>query len=136
MVAFRRLDRVRRRLDHDAFTPSAVIERLVLQVIGGWENVKAEVNLRSFAAGGLRPDHASDPPATKMNRIATALRARHPHEEFSTVANDVNRVRQLFAHFLALGDTVGECPNRTLHFMRLGEPAESYRRRGAALGLS
>jgi hypothetical protein len=33
-AAFKRLDTVRRRLDEDAFTPSPVIERLVLQVIG------------------------------------------------------------------------------------------------------
>ena len=37
--AYRRLDRARRRMDEDNFRPSSVIERLVLQVIGGWEQV-------------------------------------------------------------------------------------------------
>jgi hypothetical protein len=33
MAAFKRIDTVRRRLDEDAFAPSPVIERLVLQVM-------------------------------------------------------------------------------------------------------
>jgi hypothetical protein len=50
MAAHRRLDGARRRMDEDAFRPSSVIERLVAQVIGGWEQVRAQVNFNSFTA--------------------------------------------------------------------------------------
>jgi hypothetical protein len=52
MHAFNRLDKVRRRLDDDAFMPSPVIERLVLQVIGGWEQVKAEIYFHALKRRG------------------------------------------------------------------------------------
>jgi hypothetical protein len=136
MGAFNRLQKVRRRLDEDAFRPSSVIERLVLQVIGGWELVKAEVAFHSFAAAGSdaqwRPDGN---PAEAVLKIAKALRVRHPHEEFRDAAQEANAVRRRFAHLLALGDIVGEWPERTLQFMRRGEPGESYGKLRERIGL-
>jgi hypothetical protein len=41
--ALRRLQRIRD-VEREAFIPSPVMERLVLQVMGGWENVISEVN--------------------------------------------------------------------------------------------
>lgn len=52
MAAFRRLQRIRD-VEREAFIPSPVMERLVLQVMGGWENVISEVNFSRFAAAGL-----------------------------------------------------------------------------------
>jgi hypothetical protein len=136
MEAIQRLHGASRPLGSDAFMPSSVIERLVLQVIGGWEHVKAEVNFHSFAVAGFGADWTGEgSPVSAMNKIAKAERVRYPHDEFSTVANEVNNVRRRFAHLVALGDTIGEFPNRTLHFMRLGEPTETYRSRGATVGL-
>jgi hypothetical protein len=135
-AAFERLDKARRRLDDDAFTPSSVIERLVLQVIAGWEQVKAEVAFHGFHAAGFgaewRPDNN---PADALQKIATAWRVRHPHEEFAVHAATANDVRRRFAHLLALGDTIGEWPNRTLQFVRRGEPGESYGKQGEKIGL-
>jgi hypothetical protein len=52
MSAYQRLSAVNQRLDRDAFILSSVIERLVLQVIGGWEQVKAALNFHKYAAAG------------------------------------------------------------------------------------
>lgn len=136
MAAFKRLDKVRRRLDEDAFAPSSVIERLVLQVIGGWELVKAEIYFHGFTAAGFGAEWNADSNAAQAFRTAaTALRVKYPHEDFAAAAKDANDVRRRFAHLLALGDTVGERPNRTLQFMRRGEPGESYGKRREKIGL-
>jgi hypothetical protein len=66
------------------------------------------------------------------------LRRRPDQDAFTpspAAANDALAVRRRFAHLAALGETVGEWPNRTLQFMRRGEPREPYRRRGEAIGL-
>jgi hypothetical protein len=136
MAAFNRLDKVRRRLDDDAFWPSSVIERLVLQVIGGWEQVKAEIAFHGFHAAGSDAEWNPDTNAAQeLQKIATTLRVRHPHAEFAAVAKEANDVRRRFAHLLALGDTIGERPNRTLQFIRRGEPGESYGKRREKIGL-
>lgn len=83
MAAFMRLESARRRMDGDAFTPSPVIERLVLQVIGGWELLKAEVNFHSFTAAGFGADWNSENSAKAMREIAEARRVSHPHQEFA-----------------------------------------------------
>jgi hypothetical protein len=92
-AAFKRLDSVRRRLDEDAFEPSPVIERLVLQVIGGWELVKAEIYFHSFAAAGFGAEWSSEKIVKAMKKIATAAHVRYPHEQFAAAANDANDVR-------------------------------------------
>jgi hypothetical protein len=79
MAAFNRLETARRRLDEDAFMQSPVIERLVLQVIGGWELVKSEIYVHGFTAAGFgaewRPDNNA---AQAFQKVATALRVRYP----------------------------------------------------------
>jgi hypothetical protein len=136
MDAFKRLDKVRRRLDDDAFMPSPVIERLVLQVIGGWEQVKAEIYFHGFQAAGFDAEWSPNTDvAQAMKNVATALRVKHPHEQFAAAAKEANDVRRRFAHLLALGDTLGEWPNRTLQFLRRGEPGESYGERREKIGL-
>ncbi len=98
MAAFNRLDKVRRRLDEDAFTPSPVIERLVLQVIGGWELVKAEISFHGFATAGFGAEWSPENNAAQaLQKIATALRVRHPHEDFDAAAKEANDVRRRFA---------------------------------------
>ena len=123
-------------MDEDAFDPSAVVERLVLQVIGGWEQVRAQVNFNSFTDAGPDAEWAGARKLAKaMREMAIKARVRHPHDEWSTAVNEVNSVRRKFAHLLHLDQTEGEYPNRTLHFTRLGEPGVAYGRRGQALGL-
>jgi hypothetical protein len=53
----------------------------------------------------------------------------------SRVADEVNKVRQRFAHLLYINEITGEYPTRTLIFARLGTPSEPYVRRRESLGL-
>ena len=87
-------------MDEDAFDPSAVVERLVLQVIGGWEQVRAQVNFNSFTDAGPDAEWAGARKLAKaMREMAIKARVRHPHDEWSTAVNEVNSVRRKFAHY-------------------------------------
>ena len=55
MAAYRRLKKIQD-VERQAFYPSSILERLVLQVMGGWENLKTEVNLSRFTAAGPAAD--------------------------------------------------------------------------------
>ena len=99
--------------------------------------MRAQVNFNSFTNAGPDAEWAgSEKLAATLREMAVAARIRHPHDEWARVANEVNRVRQKFAHILHLDETEGECPHRTLHFTRLGAEGEQRRGRGDALGLS
>ena len=123
-------------IEADAFRPSQNIERTVLKVLGGWEQVRAWVNFSSFTEAGPDAEWAgSDKLAATLRRLALTARIRHPDDEWARVANEVNRVRRKFAHMLYLDETEGECPHRTLHLTRLGAAGEVRRGRGVELGL-
>jgi hypothetical protein len=126
-----------RRRQEQAFIPATTIEALVLQVIGGWEQLKATVNMYRFLEAG--PD--SEWPGEKnlpaaMNKLAKEYRIRWPHDRFAAKVNHANNIRQRFAHFLYVSSILGdEPPNRTLYFTRLGEVGESFKAKRGALGL-
>jgi hypothetical protein len=126
----------RRFIEADTFRPSQNIERTVLQVVGGWEQVRAQVNFNSFTEAGPGAEWAgSDRLAATLRELALAARIRHPHQEWARVANEVNDVRRKFAHMLSLDETEGEYPYRTLYFRRLGAAGAVRRGRGDQLGL-
>jgi hypothetical protein len=126
-VAFRRLQQIRD-VEQAAFIPSSVIERLVLQVMGGWENVISEVNFHRFAAASADGDWVDETRLAKAIReLAEESNVRWPHDQWSKVAHHAGNVRKRLAHMLYIDSTTGEYPNRTLTFIRQGKPADSYR---------
>lgn len=130
-------DNRRQYVEADNFQPSENLERTVLQMIGGWEQVRAQVNFNSFTDAGPDAEWAgSDKLAKTLREMAIAARIRHPHDEWARVADEVSKVRHKFGHMLHVDETEGEYPHRTLHFTRLGGEGEQRRRRGDSLGLS
>jgi hypothetical protein len=126
-----------RRRQEGSFRPSTTIEALVLQVIGGWEQLKATVNMYRFLEAGPDsewPGETNLPAA--MNKLAKEYRIRWPHDRFAAKVNHANNIRQRFAHFLYVSSILGdEPPNRTLYFTRLGGAGESFKAKRGALGL-
>ena len=122
-----------------AFIPSPTIEALVLQVIGGWEQLMAAVNLSQFLEAGpdaeWRPSRDTELPAA-MNKLAEKYRIRWPHDRFAAGVNRANKTRQRLAHFFYISAVVDdEPPNRTVYFTRLGRQGESFKAKGGAVGL-
>jgi hypothetical protein len=122
-----------------AFIPSTTIEALVLKVIGGWEQLKAAVNLSQFLEAGpdaeWRPSKDTNLPAA-MNKLAKKYRIRWPHDRFTAGVNHADNIRQRFAHFFYISAVFGdEPPNRTLYFTLLGRQGESFKTKHGAMGL-
>jgi hypothetical protein len=108
-----------------AFRPAETMEALVLRVIGGWENLVAEVNFTRFHAAG----YAAGP--LDQERIAKAMRSladdsgvRWPHDEWSTWAARAKFARDMLAHMLYIESVTGERPNRALNITLLGLPGQ------------
>lgn len=120
-----------------AFIPTTNLEAQVLKIIGGWEQLKAAVNMHRFVEAGPGGDRLrrDDLPAA-MNKLAKRFRIRWPHDRFASKVNHCNQVRQKFAHFLYISAVVGEnSPDRVLYFTRLGQAGDSFRAQGPSLGL-
>jgi len=119
---FDALDVARRRQER-AFIPSTNMEGLVLQVIGGWEQFKAAVNMyRLLDAGPGTDELVREKLPAAMNKLARRHRIRWPHSRFSTAVNHASDVRHQFAHFFYVSSILGdESPDRTLYFTRLGK---------------
>jgi hypothetical protein len=120
-----------------AFIPTTNLEALVLKIIGGWEQLKAAVNMYRFLEAGPdgEPLGQEDVPAA-MNKLGKEFGLRWPHQRFAAKVNHCNQVRQKFAHFLFVSAIVGDKPpNRTLYFTRLGKAGDSYKAKRNALGL-
>jgi hypothetical protein len=120
-----------------AFIPTTNLEALVLKIIGGWEQLKAAVNMYRFLEAG--PDGeplGQEDLAAAMNKLAKEFGLRWPHQRFAAKVNHCNQVRQKFAHFLFVSAIVGDKPpNRTLYFTHLGKAGDSYKAKRNALGL-
>ena len=108
-----------------SFEPSQLIERLVLQIFGGWSNVTAEVNFARFSAAGHEADWVQESKLVKAVReLAEDSRVRWPHDDFAVAADHAGNVRHQLAHMVFIKEIVGESPNQVLRFVRLGEPGQ------------
>jgi hypothetical protein len=113
----------RREAEARAFGPAETPEALILRVIGGWQNLLAEVNFARFHAAGL----GAAPPkqeelAKAMRELAEAARVRWPHQQWSAMAAKAKLARHELAHMLYIFSVEGEMPDRTINIVRLGEP--------------
>lgn len=108
-----------------SFEPSPLIERLVLQILGGWSNVIAEVNFARFNADGPDSEWVQENKLVKAVReLAEDSRVRWPHDDFAAAADHSGNVRHQLAHMLFIKEIVGDSPNQILRFVRLGEPGQ------------
>jgi hypothetical protein len=108
-----------------SFEPSRLLERLVLQVLGGWSNVIAEVNFARFNAKGPDAEWVQENKLVKSVReLAEDSRVRWPHDDFSAAADHAGNVRHQLAHMLFIKEIVGDSPDQILRFVRLGEPGQ------------
>lgn len=115
-----------------SFEPSRLIERLVLQILGGWSNVAAEVNFARFNAIGPDSDWEQESKLVKAVReFAEDSRVRWPHDDFAAAADHAGNVRHQLAHMLFITEIVGDSPDQILRFMRLGEPGRPRTVKGA-----
>jgi hypothetical protein len=120
-----------------AFIPSTDMFALVLQVLGGWEQLKAAVNMYRFLDAGPEADWPGqkDLPGA-MNNLVKKYGIRWPHDRFANAVDHANKLRQRLAHFLYFSAIVGdEPPDRTFYFTALGSDGESFKEMGVALGL-
>lgn len=70
-----------------SFEPSRLLERLVLQILGGWSNVIAEVNFARFSAAGRDSEWGAESKLVKAVReLAEDSRVRWPHDNFTAAA--------------------------------------------------
>ena len=106
-----------------SFEPSRLIERLVLQILGGWSNVIAEVNFARYHAAGSDAEWVQESKLVKAVReLAENFRVRWQHDDFAAAADHAGNVRHQLAHMMFIREIVGDSPNQILRFVRLGEP--------------
>lgn len=108
-----------------SFEPSRRIERLVLQVLGGWSNLIATVNLARWHAAGPDAEWVHEAKLPKAVReLAEGARVRWPHDDFAAAADHAGEVRHTLAHMLFIRSISGETPDQVLCFVRLGLPGQ------------
>jgi hypothetical protein len=102
-----------------AFRPAETMEALVLRVIGGWENLLAEVNFVRFHAAGRDAGPLDQEKLAKAIRsVADDSRVRWPHDDWSQWAAKCKFARDM----LYIESITGERPNRTMTITLLGGP--------------
>lgn len=108
--------------------PSPVIERLMWQVAGGWEQVAEEVRFFNYLVKD-EPDAIvlanRDKVAKDMRRIARRFGLRIP-EGWTEKCKSVQEIRNNLGHMLYIVSIDGEAPNRSVSFRRVPylEPGE------------
>lgn len=108
-----------------SFEPSRCMDRLVLQILGGWSNLVATVNrVRWEAAGPDAPWVQEEKLPKAVRRLAEDARIRWPHDHFAAAAKHAGDVRHTLAHMLFIRSISGESPNQVLRFVRLGLPGQ------------
>lgn len=108
-----------------SFEPSRCIERLVLQVLGGWSNLVSTVNRARWHAAGPDAPWVQEVKLPKAVReLAEGARVRWPHDDFAAAADHAGDVRHTLAHMLFIRSISGESPNQVLCFVRLGLPGQ------------
>jgi hypothetical protein len=71
-----------------SFVPSRMIERLVVQILGCWSKLLAEVNSSRHHAAGQGTVWAEEKKLAKAVReLAENSRVRWPHDKFATAAD-------------------------------------------------
>jgi hypothetical protein len=114
----------RREAEAVAFRPAEAPEALILRVIGGWQNLLAEVNFTRFHAAGYGAAPLKQEELAKgMREVADAARVRWPHQQWSAVAAKAKLARHQLAHMLYIFSVTDDMPNRTINIVRLGEPS-------------
>lgn len=110
-----------RQAEQRAFQPAGTAEALILQVIGGWENLLGRVNFARFHAAGYSAGTLEKEELAKgMREVADASRVRWPHQQWSAVAAKAKLARHELAHMLYILSVTGDAPNRTINIVRLG----------------
>jgi hypothetical protein len=113
----------RREAEQRAFRPAETPETLILRVIGGWENLLAEVNFTRFHAAGYGAAPLKQEELAKaMREVADAARVRWPHQQWSAIAAKAKLARHELAHMLYIFSVTGDMPDRTINIVRLGQP--------------
>jgi len=115
--------KARREAEARAFRPAPTAEALILRVIGGWENLLAEVNFTRFHAAGFDAGPLEREKLPKgMRQVADAARVRWPHQQWAAMAAKAELARHELAHMLYIDSVTGEMPERTINVVRLGAP--------------
>lgn len=96
-----------------SFEPARLIERLVLQILGGWSNVIAESNFARYNAAGSDAEWAQESKLVMAVReLAENFRVRWPHDDFAAAADHAGNVRHQLAHMMFIKEIAGDSPTR------------------------
>lgn len=112
------------RFEEEAFIPSRTIERLILQVLGGWSNLVETVRWQRFHIAGVeKKDEIVHPNADQLGKllknIARDSHVRVPGSDFKAAATMIREVRNDLAHMLYLQEVAGAAPHRTVTYVRV-----------------
>ena len=128
--AFARIKAVRD-AERRSFEPSRMIERLILQVLGGWSNFTSAVNFARYSAAGQERQSVPEAKIAKaLRELAEDSGVRWPHQEFSSAVDHAGTIRHSLAHMLYITEIDDEAPDRVLRFVRLGEPGKPRTTKG------
>lgn len=110
------------RIAKAAFYPSQVIERTMLQVMGGWEHVVEEVRFLKYVIQDIpekptMPDY--DNPARDMRRLCRTLKLRVPDTFWTAECKAIQQMRNDLGHMLHITAVEGDAPNRSVTFLRV-----------------
>ncbi|QII09248.1 hypothetical protein BH93_27120 (plasmid) [Rhodococcoides fascians A25f] len=110
--------------ENEAFIPSWTIERLIIQVLGGWSNLVEQVRWHRYHAAGIENQNEfvhpnADQLGKTMKNIARDAGIRAPGAEMKSAAVMVRDVRNDLAHMVYLEEIDGEPPHRTVNYVRV-----------------
>lgn len=124
--------------ERNSFKPSRQMERLALQILGCWQNLTGEVSWTRFEFAGIDGewDRGAGVPS-ELNRIATRIGIRWPHDEIAAAIDQASKVRHKIAHMLYIVSIDGTSPNQTMTIARLGTgPGQRRAKNGAPAELA
>ncbi|WP_124390525.1 hypothetical protein [Rhodococcus wratislaviensis] len=117
------------RVRHAALLPSPMIERLVLQIIGGWSTLVEEVRFLRYNVAndpdGKEPHPNADNLHRNIRKLGLLANLRLPGDNVTAACQFVRQMRNDLAHMLYIDSITGDEPNRRLAFLRSGEMSYS-----------